>query len=106
MKTKNLLLTFLFIAFSVPVLHAQNVSLRGLVAVVKPNFSKPATDFLTEFSARLKEKGYTDASERISKFSKGGFGSGFVILILQMDKVMSLQINMWFCKQNPSILNS
>lgn len=58
--------------------NAQTKSLRSVVAVVRPVYSESTTDFLQNFSASLKEEGYTAASEHIKSIAKGGFGSGFV----------------------------
>ncbi len=60
------------------VISAQNVSLREMVVIVKPNYYDGTIKFLKEYSKTLKREGYYDASEVLNAYAEGGFGSGFI----------------------------
>lgn len=78
MKVKKTLIALLLVFTVSMSSFAQQVSLRKVVAVVRPNFSESTTKFLTDFGAQLDEKGYEPAAERMKIYAKGVFGSGFV----------------------------
>lgn len=78
MKVKKTILAIVM-AVSVSMFSfAQQVSLRKVVAVVRPNFSESTTKFLNDFGTQLEVKGYDTAAERMKTYAKGVFGSGFV----------------------------
>lgn len=78
MKVKKTLFVLLLVIAVSATTFAQQVSLRKVVAVVRPNFSESTTKFLTDFGTQLENKGYDTAAERMKMYAKGVFGSGFI----------------------------
>lgn len=78
MKAFKLTLISLLLVLGSTMSFAQNVSLRSVIAVVRPNYSESTIAFFDKFSTSLKENGYTVSSEQLKAFMKSGFGSGFV----------------------------
>lgn len=78
MKAFKLTLISLLLVLGSAISFAQNVSLRNVIAVVKPNYSESSIAFFDKFITSLKENGYTSSSEQLKASMKGGFGSGFV----------------------------
>ncbi len=56
-------------------LHAQT---KNYVCVVRQQYYPSHVEFLEDLSSSLKKSGYSNYSEYVDSFLKGGFGSGFV----------------------------
>lgn len=59
-------------------LHAQNNSLREVVATVRPVYSESTVTFLNSFADRLDKQGADSLAAQLKRYAKGNsFGSGF-----------------------------
>lgn len=74
---KKIILPILLLLLNFALFSQTN--LKKKVAIVRPTYPKGTVDFLKDFSKSLRSKGYIDAADLIESYSKGGFGTGFLL---------------------------
>lgn len=79
-KQKNMKkITLSILALSLSFSLFSQTNLKKKIAIVRPNYPKSTITFLKDFSKSLRKRGYTDASKLIDSYTKGGFGTGFLL---------------------------
>ncbi len=69
----------LLIILSCTLISSAQQNLKEMIGVVHPVYPESTVRFLSDFSKSLRNRGYKQAAALMDSYSKGGFGTGFII---------------------------